>query len=198
VPVSELDLTRDLAYSLQLSLGCVFLLAALPKLSRPGVFTRTIAEYRLVPRPIAGAVALVVIATECFLAFAFVTGWMTPAALLLAATTLLAFSAAVAINLRRGRRISCGCFGGESERISGRSLVRLSMLLAAVLLLAVVPASRVTLATLPESGPSALAYLVEVGGVALFLVLAGAWLLSLPELVFTLRQLRPERRAGTT
>jgi hypothetical protein len=138
----------------------------------------------------------VFVAIECFLAFAFLTGWMTPAALLLAAATLLAFAAAVAINLRRGRRIPCGCFGGESERISGRSLVRLSMLLAAVLLLAVVPASRVTVTTLPENGLSALAYLVEAGSVALFLVLAGAWLLSLPELVFTLRQLRPARRAG--
>jgi hypothetical protein len=103
----------------------------------------------------------------------------------------------VATNLRRGRRVPCGCFGGESERISARSLVRLALLLAAVLVLAVVPTSPVTVGTLAANGASGLAYLAEVGSTALFVVLAGAWLLSLPELAFTLRQLRPLREEGS-
>ena len=191
MPASEFDLTRDLAYALQLSLGCVFLLAAIPKVSHPAAFARTVAAYRLVPRRVARALAPLFVATECVLAAVFLTGWMTRIGLLLAAATLLAFSAAVAVNLRRGRQVACGCFGGEDERISARSLVRLALLLAVVLLLLVLAPAPVTIGTLAANGASALAYLAEVGSVALFLVLAGAWLLSLPELAFTLRHLRP-------
>src|SRR5919197_3208035 len=118
VPASEFDLTRNLAYALQLSLGCVFLLAAIPKVSHPAGFMRTVAEYRLVPRALARALAPMFIATECFLALAFLTGWLTRIALVLATSTLLAFSAAVATNLRRGHRVPCGCFGGGSGRLS--------------------------------------------------------------------------------
>src|SRR5437667_182445 len=79
VPASEFDLTRDFAYALQLSLGCVFLLAAIPKVSHPAAFARTVADYRLVPRAVARALAPVFIAAECFLALAFLTGWKASA-----------------------------------------------------------------------------------------------------------------------
>jgi hypothetical protein len=188
-------MTEQLSYAVQLSLGVVFTAAALPKLRHPAAFARTVAGYRLVPRALTGVLAFIVIAIESFLAVAFPTGWAIPVTLPLAAVILTSFALAVAINLRRGRRVPCGCFGGESEAVSGRSLARLGTLLGGVLLLAALGRSPLTAGKLASEGASALAYLVQIGGVSAFLVLGVAWLLSLPELAFVLRRLLPEGRA---
>lgn len=187
--IDDFGTTQHFAYVLQLSLGIVFMLAAIPKLHHPAAFTRTLQDYELVPRAITRALAASVVAIEAFLAVAFLTGWMTAIAVPLAASVLLVFSAAVAVNLQRGRRVACGCFGGASERISLRSLVRLSMLLSALLLLAAMPTSPVTVDALIDEGRSAFAYLVQMGSVAAFLIIVAVWLLNLPELFFTPRHL---------
>jgi Methylamine utilisation protein MauE len=193
VTISGLDLVRHLSYAVELSLGIVFLLAAITKVRHPSAFVRTVARYRLVPGRMTRATAFLLIATEAFLAFAFLTGWTTEIALPLAAAVLVVFSIAAAVNLRRGRRIPCGCFGGETEHISARSLVRLAMLMAAVLALEVVPATPITVGKLAHEGASALAYLVQAGALAVFLVLAAAWVLSLREVAFVLRGLQRVR-----
>jgi Methylamine utilisation protein MauE len=182
VPISHLDLADQLTYALQLSLGVVFGLAAIPKLRDRATFTRTVARYRLLPRRLTRPFAAAVIATESFLAVAFLTGWLLPVALPAAATVLTLFAVAVALTMRRGRRIPCGCFGGESESISGRSLARLGTLLAGVVVVAAVQPTGVTVTALVREGAPALRYLVGVGGVAAFLFLAATWLLSLREL----------------
>ena len=184
---SDLDTAAQLSYALQVSLGVVFVLAAVPKLREPATFTRTVAAYRLLPRSATRGFAALVIAAESFLAFAFLTGWATSIALPLAALVVALFAVAVAVNLRRGQQVPCGCFGGESENISGRSLARLATLLGAVLLLALVRPD-VTVATLAEDSVSALRDLVLVGAVAAVLVLGAAWLLNLRELGFVLRR----------
>jgi Methylamine utilisation protein MauE len=180
--LSHLDVTSQLAYAVQLGLGVVFLLSALPKLRDRKTFARIVARYRLLPRRLARPFALAVIATEAFLAAAFLTGWLLPIALPLAAAVLVLFAAAVALSLRRGRRIPCGCFGGEDESVSARSLARLGTLLAAVVVVATVGPTGVTVTALVREGAPALRYLVGVGGVVAFLFLASLWLLSLPEL----------------
>jgi len=192
---SQLPMTDQLAYAVQLGLGVAFTAAALPKLRHPAAFARTVAGYRVLPRRLSTVFAFAAIASEPFLAVAFPTGWAIPIALPLAVALLTSFAVAVAINLRRGRRIPCGCFGGESESLSGRSLARLATLLGGVVLLLAVGRSPLTVGELASEGVSALAYLVQIGGVSAFLVLGAAWLLSLPELAFVLRGLRPERRA---
>lgn len=181
MPISHLDVTSQIAYAVQLVLGVVFLLAALPKLRDRKTFARIVARYRLLPRRLARPFAFAVVASESFLAVAFLTGWLLPIALPLAAAVLLLFAAAVGLSLRRGRRIPCGCFGGEDESVSVRSVARLGALLAGVAVVAAVRPSGVTVAALVGEGAPALRYLVGVGGVAAFLVLAALWLLSLPE-----------------
>jgi hypothetical protein len=187
-------MTDQLSYALQLGLGVVFTAAALPKLRHPAAFARTVAGYRVLPRPSTTVFVLAAIASESFLAVAFPTGWAIPVALPLAAALLAIFAVAVAINLRRGRRIACGCFGGESESLSGRSLARLATLLGGVVLLVAFGRSPLTARELWSEGASALGYLVQVGGVSAFLLLAAAWLLSLRELAFVLRHVFPEVR----
>jgi hypothetical protein len=182
VSISHLDTPGQLAYAVQLGLGIVFLLAAIPKLRDRATFARTVARYRLLPRRLTRAFAVAVIATESFLAAVFLTGWLLPIGLAAAAAVLMLFAAAVALSLRRGRRIPCGCFGGEDESVSARSLARLGTLLAGVVVVAAVEPTGVTVAALVREGAPALRYLVGVGGVAAFLFLATLWLLSLPEL----------------
>lgn len=184
------------AFAAQLALGAVFLLSALPKLRRPRAFARDVAAYGILPPSAARVFALAVVPLELFLAFAFLTGWLVVAALPLATALLLAFLIAVGINLQRGRRIPCGCFGEASERISPRAVARLLLLLAVALLLA---AARSTGSDVrPPSGllvadAAAIAHLLPSAALAAFLLLSGAWLLSLPELLPLARQWQRRR-----
>jgi hypothetical protein len=187
---SQLGAADHLAHALQLSLGTVFLLAAIPKARHPREFMRVVEEYRIAPQRVAGALAACTIVLESFLALAFLTGSMFEKSLALAAALLVTLTAGVAINLHRGRRISCGCFGDPAERISARSLARLMIMLLAVFALATIDASPLTFGTIAPAGQSALASLIVNCAMAAFLTAVAIWALSLPELAFTLRRLR--------
>jgi hypothetical protein len=181
------------AFVSQFSLGIVFLLSALPKLRRPLAFTRSVVAYEILPDNVAYLFALILIPLEVFLAIALLTGVLTDIALLLALVLLTIFLVAIWINLKRGRRISCGCFGETSEQISPRTLARLFLLLAVVLFL--VSFRNTGGASLPHLGAmtangSTLIYLLQSVFVAVFLILLGAWMLNLPELALLVRYWR--------
>lgn len=194
---SSTNVAAHAAYALQLTLGFVFLAAALPKLRRAALFATTVADYRIVPTRLARATAFALIVTESFLAFAFLSGWLTAVSFPMAAAALIAFSLAVAINVRRGRDVPCGCFGSPQEPISKRSLVRLAALGAALCALVLLTASggvgTVTLESVLAEGAAGLEYLLQVGGLAGFVTVAGMWALNLPEFVSVLHS----RPAGT-
>jgi hypothetical protein len=115
----------------QLALGVVFLAAAAGKLRRPAAFLEGVAEYEILPRPLAYAFGVVVIPVEVFLAVSHLTGWALGLAMPLALFLLLSFAAAVGINLRRDRDLLCHCFDSvHGERISQRSLFQLLLLVA--------------------------------------------------------------------
>lgn len=198
----EMSTMRQLTAAAQLSLGIVFLLSAVPKLRRPRAFVQTVAAYGILPRhavpPVAGAVTLL----ETVLALAFLLGWWNGAALPLAAALLLGFLGAVGANMRRGRRIPCGCFGDRSETISSRTLARLLLLLAVVAFVLAIrgmtgsPAPG--LATLVVHGATPIE-LVQTIGLAGCLLLVGCWLQSLPDIVVVhglFRGISPSGLAG--
>jgi Methylamine utilisation protein MauE len=200
MPSANMDLLTRVAHAFQLSLGLVFLLAVLPKVRAPRMFVRTVAEYRLAPRAVTPALARGLIAVEAFLALAFLSGVLVQLSAPLALVMLSAFAAAVGINLRRKRKIDCGCFGAGGETISGRSLGRLAMLfLAAALvtvttsIVAVAPMSLTSL--LSGKGPG-IDELVETGGLSLGLLLVGMWVLHLPELRSAIGLQRRSPRRG--
>jgi hypothetical protein len=105
---------------------------------------------------------------------------------------LIAFLVAVGINLRRGRKISCGCFGNANEQISSRTVARLLLLLTVVLLLLALRSMENTallnLGTMMADG-STLMYLLQTAFLAASLILLASWMLSLPELVVLIRHL---------
>lgn len=97
-------------------------------------FGQSVREMRLVPRPLAGLVAGLVIAAETVTAAALVLPGppvVAAAGLALAALLLTGFLGAIGLVLRRGRPLSCRCFGVSSVPLGAEHLVRNGALLAA-------------------------------------------------------------------
>jgi hypothetical protein len=162
---------------LQLALGGVFLVSSLGKARHPLAFLRGVAEYRVLPIPLAYAFGALLIPAEAFVALALLTGLAVAAALPLATGLLLVFSAAVAINLRRHRDMLCHCYGSlGGERLSVRSLVQLALLIGVGLFVWSGGGQGVRLLASPDDALVALAW-------ALVSLMAGLWLLHADEVV---------------
>ncbi|HEX4965579.1 MAG TPA: MauE/DoxX family redox-associated membrane protein [Thermoanaerobaculia bacterium] len=170
----------------QLALGLVFLLSALGKLRHPAAFLRGVAEFEILPVPLAKAFGAVVIPAEAFLAAAHLTGWGLRVAVPLGIALLLAFTTAVTVNLRRNRDLLCHCFDSlGGERVSARSVAQLVLLLAAELLLLSQPPGLVYPQKVATLGDLALAAVWAV-----FSLLAGLWLLRADEVIQLFRRHR--------
>ncbi|HEX8083310.1 MAG TPA: MauE/DoxX family redox-associated membrane protein [Solirubrobacteraceae bacterium] len=178
---------QDLAYALQLLLGVVFTASVAPKLRRPDEFRRVVAGYDVAPRW-ASVVAPAVIAVEAVLALAFLSGSLVGAALAVALVLIAVFALATGVNLRRGRRIDCGCFGGPGEQISARSLFRLGALALAVAVLAIGmltdAIAPTTVGWLASHGVASLAYVVATLGLSVFFIVVCVWAMHAKELAF--------------
>jgi hypothetical protein len=182
---------QDLAYALQLLLGVVFLVSVVPKLRRPGEFRRIVAGYDVAPRW-AAVVAPAVIAVEGLLALAFLSGALVGVALAVALVLIAVFALATGVNLRRGRRIDCGCFGGTDEQISGRSLVRLGAMALVVAVLATGmltdAVGPTTVGWLASHGVASIAYVVATLGLSVFFIVVCLWAMHAKDLAFALRR----------
>lgn len=96
-------------FAASVTVGLVFLVAALGKLRHRDLLPGVIANYRLLPEALVAPAALLLPVVELIVAVGLLFG-NRPAAPLAAIVLLLVFAAAMAINLRRGRRhIDCGC-----------------------------------------------------------------------------------------
>lgn len=166
---------ESLLLLVQLSLGLVFLAAFATKVRAPADFLRGIAEYEILPPSLARAAGILLIPMEGFLALAHLTGWMLAPASIAGLVTLSAFAVAVGVNLRRRRDLPCHCFGGGGgERISGKTLARLVLMLGGELgVLAGVGLAPVRLQSASE--------LVHTVLLCVLLLTVSAWLLRARE-----------------
>src|SRR5216117_2045159 len=120
--------------TLRTALALLFFVAAGDKLRDLGRFRATLAEYRLLPAGLVPLAAALVVGAEAAAAGARATGLVS------AATLLLVYGAAVAINLARGRRdIDCGCAGPAVRRPISGALVARNAALAALALAGLFP-----------------------------------------------------------
>ena len=123
---------------LRLALAGVFAYAAIPKLLDPGEFAAAIQNYRAVPEPLVGHIALFVPVFEMVIAVGLIATPYTRGAALLATLLLAAFGAAMAQARMRGIDLTCGCFGAAFEaKVSWLTVARtlgLGVLSALVLL----------------------------------------------------------------
>ncbi len=118
---------------LRTSLALLFASAALHKLREPAPFARTLADYRVLPEPSVPIAAAALVIAELGLAIALLLPAARTPALLAALGLLSLYSAAIALNLARGRRhIDCGCAGPAARQsLSGGLVLRNAILIAA-------------------------------------------------------------------
>ena len=85
-------------------------------------FALTIETHAIVPRTWSQRMAGSVPAVELLIGLCLIVAFETPFAAALTALLFAVFASAVALNIARGRRIECGCFGARlSDRVASRS-----------------------------------------------------------------------------
>lgn len=99
-----------LTIRVQIALGVIFIIAALPKIADPPSFAHMIYNYRLVPSPLINISALVMPWVELLAGLALILGVWKAAARTVVGIMLAIFIVAISINLSRDNAIDCGCF----------------------------------------------------------------------------------------
>ena len=112
-------------------LGLVLVTASFPKLADQDDFRRALRNYQLLPFSLVRPVARWLPRLELLVGGLLVGGLATRVVASISAIAFFAFSSAVAINLARGRKIECGCFGGSAPRRITWRLVCQDLTLAA-------------------------------------------------------------------
>ncbi len=111
-------------------LASIFLIAGMGKLSSSTSVVDGIMDYRLLSRRQARLVAPLLPIVELLLATLLIAGVGLTIAASVASLLLVAFTAAIVINLRRGRRFDCNCFGSSSATIGPAMVLRNSVLIS--------------------------------------------------------------------
>jgi hypothetical protein len=122
-PLSEWLSHPWLTVRVQIGLGAIFVVAALPKVVDPPSFAHMIYNYRLVPGAAVNALALVMPWVEILVGLALILGVWPREAAALAGLLLLVFIAAIGFNLVRGHAVDCGCFDVHSAGKSREELL---------------------------------------------------------------------------
>jgi uncharacterized membrane protein YphA (DoxX/SURF4 family) len=99
-----------LTIRVQLALGAIFVIAAIPKIADPPSFAHMIYNYRLVPASLINLSALVMPWVELLAGIALLLGVWKSAARSVVGILLAVFIIAISINLARNNAIDCGCF----------------------------------------------------------------------------------------
>jgi uncharacterized membrane protein YphA (DoxX/SURF4 family) len=121
----------------RLAMAAIFIQAAVHSLRDWPTYAAIVENYRLVPAPAARLAARVLPAGEILAAVLLLIPAMRVAGPALGLFLMGAFTAAVAVNVARGRtNIDCGCGGASGQQISPALVVRnllLCVLLAAAM-----------------------------------------------------------------
>jgi len=99
-----------LTIRVQLALGAIFVIAAIPKIADPPSFAHMIYNYRLVPGSLINVSALVMPWVELLAGLSLILGVWKAAARTVVGILLAVFIIAISINLARDNAIDCGCF----------------------------------------------------------------------------------------
>ena len=99
-----------LTVRVQIALGVIFIVAALPKIADPPSFAHMVFNYRILPAGLINITALVMPWVEIFAGLALILGVWTRPARWIVGLLLAVFMIAIAFNLARGNAIDCGCF----------------------------------------------------------------------------------------
>jgi hypothetical protein len=124
----------EIGIAIRTLVALVFAAAALGKMRHWAVLRGVVANYRLLPDLLVAPLAYALPPVEAIVAAALMVGPMSPWPEAAAAALLLAFAAAMGVNLMRGRRdIDCGCFQSALKQSLSWRLVARNVLLALLL-----------------------------------------------------------------
>ena len=99
-----------LTIRVQIALGVIFVVAALPKIVDPPSFAHMIYNYRILPSGLINVASLIMPWVEILCGLCLILGvWVRPARWIIT-LMLFVFIVAISINLARGNAIDCGCF----------------------------------------------------------------------------------------
>jgi hypothetical protein len=144
-----------LAWIARQVVGVMFLLAGVSKMRDAQAFSDAMVQYEVVSEPAARRVAPLVVAAEVVVGVWMLSGLVPGAAGTVSLTLLAVFGYAMGVNLHRGRRIPCHCFGMSTRGLIGpASVARLGVLAVFSGAVTVVPGS-VTMAGLVPAGVGA-------------------------------------------
>lgn len=107
-----------LTIRVQIALGAIFVVAALPKIADPPSFAHMVYNYRILPAGLINISALIMPWLELLAGLALILGVWKSAARNIIATMLLVFIVAIAFNLIRDNAIDCGCFDQSAANLS--------------------------------------------------------------------------------
>jgi Methylamine utilisation protein MauE len=107
------------------TLAAIFGLAAIHAMREWAVFGAIVEEYRLVPRPLALIAARILPPLELIVAAALLLPTASRIGAVLGFCLMLLFTAAIIVNIARGRvSIDCGCGGAAGQRLSAGLVLR--------------------------------------------------------------------------
>lgn len=123
---------------LRLTLGGLLLLAGVTKLTDRLAFRQAVAEYQVLPASLERPFAMALPWLEIVIGALLLLGLATRDAAALAALLFLSFGVAIGVNLLRGRRFDCHCFGSvRSDPIGWAALIRsAALVLGAIVVVA--------------------------------------------------------------
>ncbi len=153
-----------------IAFGLLFMLAAVHKMTARQEFRAALAAYRLLPDALIAPLSIIVPICEALLGAAWLLAFEPVLVALASAVLLAAYTAAIAINLLRGRiHIDCGCgmasSAGRDQQLSWSLVARNCILIVAVLT-----------ATLPagERAIGVVDYVTLIAGLLAIVLLYGA------------------------
>lgn len=113
-----------LTTAVEVALGVIFIVAAIPKIADPPAFAHMIYNYRMLPGELVNLLALFMPWVELFAGLTLLLGVWRSAAAGLLGLLLLVFISAIGFNLLRGHAVDCGCFDVRSAGKSEAELLR--------------------------------------------------------------------------
>ena len=124
-------LRRHLPAAVRITLGAIFIYAALPKIADPVAFAGSVAAYQILPYFASYLTAAVLPFVELLCGLLLVCGYRIRGGAALIALMNLVFMAALASAIMRGLEIDCGCFEQQGAKTSPWvALVRDALFLA--------------------------------------------------------------------
>ncbi|MGH2388865.1 MAG: MauE/DoxX family redox-associated membrane protein [Chloroflexota bacterium] len=110
-------------------LGGVFAASGVRKVISSASLVDEIMDYQVAPREVARVLAPVLPPAELAIAISVLTGILLPVGSVGAGAFLVLFTAVMILNLRKGRRLSCHCFGKSGALIGPSTIMRNLVLL---------------------------------------------------------------------